>query len=139
MKLEINTHGNSIPERAKGGDWYDLQASETVELKAGEIKIIPLGISISLPKRWTGYILPRSSTAIKYGLLMANSMGIIDNTYCGDDDILGFPVYATKDVTIQKGTRIARFAAFESPNPIKFIVVEALGNANRSGFGSTGL
>lgn len=138
MKIEINTHGNEVPERAKGGDWYDLKASETVEFKAGDTKIIPLGVSISMPKKWTGYILPRSSTSIKYGLIMMNGTGVIDNSYCGDDDILGFIAYATRDVTIHKGTRIAQFAAFESPTPIKFVEVESLGNENRDGFGSTG-
>ena len=139
MKIEINTHGNDVPAKAKGGDWYDLAATETVEFKAGEMKIIPLGISVSLPKKWTGYLLPRSSTPLKYGLLMANSMGVIDNSYCGDNDMLGFIAYATKDVTIHKGTRIAQFAAFESPVPIKFWEVDSLGNSDRNGFGSTGI
>ena len=64
-------------------DWIDLRASETVELKAGEFKLIPLGVAMELPKGYEAHVVPRSSTFKNYGLLQVNSCGIIDGSYCG--------------------------------------------------------
>lgn len=136
IKVPCNLHGNPIPP--KNGDWYDLAVSETVTLKAGTITIIPLGISIQLPEGYTAYILPRSSTPIKHGIILANSMGVIDHDYCGDDDILGFIAYALRDTTIDKGTRIAQMTVAPTSR-VLFLPQESLGNENRGGFGSTGL
>lgn len=138
MNIRINTHGNPLPEREPGGDWYDLRASEDVEMKEGELKIIPLGISIEIPAGYTAYILPRSSTPKKFGIQMVNSMGVIDQTYCGDNDILGFVAKAIRDTKIEKGTRIAQLAIYKAPETLNFEPVEALGNKDRGGFGSTG-
>ena len=139
MKVRINTHGNPVPEKAEGGDWYDLRTSEDVSLKEGELKIIPLGISIEIPKGYTAYILPRSSTPKKFGIQMVNSMGVIDQSYGGDNDILGFVAKALRDTTIEKGTRVAQLAIYKSPETLEFESVERLGNADRGGFGSTGI
>ena len=138
MNIRINTHGNPIPEREPGGDWYDLRASEDVEMKEGELKIIPLGISIEIPAGYTAYILPRSSTPKKFGIEMANSMGVIDQTYCGDNDVLGFVAKALRDTKIEKGTRIAQLGIYKAPETLEFQPVECLGNKDRGGFGSTG-
>ena len=128
-----------------GGDIHgvmcDLAASETVELKQGEVKIIPLGVSMKLPYGDFGIVVPRSSTCLKRGILMANSIGIIDNEYCGDGDVWGFVAYAIRDTVIERGTRIAQFmpAPFIPDwDAIKFEEVESMGCADRGGYGSTG-
>ena len=90
-------------------DWIDLRASETVELKAGEFKLIPLGVAMQLPKGYEAHVVPRSSTFKNYGLLQVNSCGIIDGSYCGDDDMWRMPVYATRDIVVNINDRICQF------------------------------
>lgn len=128
-----------------GGDIHgvmcDLAASETVELKQGEVKIIPLGVSMKLPYSDFGIVVPRSSTCLKHGIMMANSIGIIENEYCGDGDVWGFVAYAIRDTVIERGTRIAQFmpAPFIPDwNTIIFKEIESMGCADRGGYGSTG-
>lgn len=123
------------------GVMCDLAASETVELKQGEVKIIPLGVSMKLPYGDFGIVVPRSSTCLKHGIMMANSIGIIENEYCGDGDVWGFVAYAIRDTVIEQGTRIAQFM----PSPfipdwstIIFKEIESMGCADRGGYGSTG-
>lgn len=119
-------------------DWIDLRASETVELKAGEFKLIPLGIAMELPKGYEAHVVPRSSTFKNYGVLQVNSCGIIDCSYCGDEDMWYMPVYATRDTVINKNDRICQFRIMENQPKIEFEEVESLENENRGGFGSTG-
>lgn len=119
-------------------DWIDLRAAEEVELKAGDFKLISLGVAMELPKGYEAHILPRSSTFKTWGLLQTNSMGIVDGSYCGDDDLWRMPVYATRDTVIHVNDRIAQFRIVENQPKIVFEEVEHLGNKNRGGFGSTG-
>lgn len=119
-------------------DWIDLRASEDVELKAGEFKLIPLGVAMELPKGYEAHLVPRSSTFKKYGILQTNSCGIIDCSYCGDEDMWRMPVYATRDTVIHQNDRICQFRIVENQPKITFDEVESLGNADRGGFGSTG-
>lgn len=119
-------------------DWIDLRASETVELKAGEFKLIPLGVTMELPAGYEAHVVPRSSTFKNYGVLQVNSCGIIDGSYCGDEDMWRMPVYATRDTVIQKNDRICQFRIVENQPKIEFLQVESLQNENRGGFGSTG-
>ena len=81
-------------------DWIDLRASEEVELKGGEFKLIPLGVAMELPKGYEAHLVPRSSTFKNYGILQTNSCGIIDRSYCGDEDMWRMPVYATRDTAV---------------------------------------
>lgn len=120
------------------GDWIDLRAAENVEMRAGEHKLIPLGVAMKLPDGYEAHLLPRSSTFKRYGILMANSMGIIDNSYCGDDDQWMFSAYATKDTVIPKNDRICQFRIVEKQPAIIFQEVDHLSDVNRGGFGSTG-
>lgn len=123
------------------GVMCDLAASETVELKQGEVKIIPLGVSMKLPYGDFGIVVPRSSTCLKHGIMMANSVGIIEPDYCGDGDVWGFVAYAIRDTVIERGTRIAQFmpAPFiHDWNTIIFKEIESMGCADRGGYGSTG-
>ena len=119
-------------------DWIDLRAAEDVELKAGEFKLISLGVSMELPKGYEAHVVPRSSTFKTWGILQTNSIGIIDESYCGDNDIWKMPVYATRDTTIHKNDRICQFRIEKHQPTIKFEEVNTLGNEDRSGFGSSG-
>ena len=119
-------------------DWIDLRASEDVELKTGDFKLIPLGVAMQLPKGYEAHIVPRSSTFKTWGFIQTNSMGVVDESYCGDNDQWKMPVYATRDTTIHKNDRICQFRIIEHQPKIDFEDVESLGNEDRKGFGSTG-
>lgn len=120
------------------GDWIDLRAAETVEMKQGDFKIISLGVSIKLPKGYEAHIVPRSSTFKTWGVIQTNHMGVIDNSYCGDDDIWQFPAYATRDTVIHKGDRVCQFRIVKNQPKVKLVEVLELKGKNRGGFGSTG-
>lgn len=119
-------------------DWIDLRASETVTLKEGDFALIPLGVAMQLPEGYEGHLVPRSSTFKNYGILQTNSCGIIDCSYCGDEDMWRMPVYATRDTVIEKNDRICQFRIVENQPGIVFEECESLDNASRGGFGSTG-
>lgn len=119
-------------------DWIDLRASERVEMKKGDFKLIPLGVAMKLPEGYEAHVVPRSSTFKNYGLLQANSCGIIDGSYCGDNDMWMVPMFATKDVVVEKNDRICQFRIFKNQPEIEFEITEHLEGADRGGFGSTG-
>lgn len=119
-------------------DWIDLRASEEVSLKAGDFALIPLGVAMELPEGYEAHLVPRSSTFKTWGLLQTNSMGVVDCSYCGDNDMWRMPVYATKDTVVHVGDRIAQFRIMENQPKLKFEETACLGNADRGGFGSTG-
>lgn len=140
-KIEIKYFSQDIDKLEYIGgksDWIDLRASETVTLKAGEFKLIPLGVGMRLPEGYEAHVVPRSSTFKNYGLIQTNSCGIIDGSYCGDEDMWRMPVYATRDVVVNKNERICQFRIMENQPRIDFYEVEHLDNNNRGGFGSTG-
>ena len=126
-------------EKISKGDWIDLRAAEDVELKNGEFKIIPLGVAMEIPRGYEAHLAPRSSTFKKWGIIQTNSIGVIDNSYSGDNDEWGMPVIAMRDTKINKNDRICQFRIIESQPEIEFVEVDNLGNADRGGFGSTGL
>ena len=119
-------------------DWIDLRASEEVKLYAGEFALIPLGVAMQLPKGYEAHLVPRSSTFKTWGLLQTNSMGVVDGSYCGDNDMWRMPVYATRDTVIHVNGRIAQFRIMENQPKINFEEVEHLAGVDRGGFGSTG-
>lgn len=125
-------------EKFDVGDWIDLRAGETVSLKAGEDKIIRLGVGMILPQGYEALVLPRSSTPSKFGIVCANSMGVIDNSYNGDSDEWRFPARAIRDTVINKGDRIAQFRIIENQPRIIFETVDTLNENSRGGIGSTG-
>lgn len=136
MKVKINPHGNPLPECH--GDFIDLALAEDLRLKKGECGLFSLGISIELPEGYYAELVPRSSTCLKYGVMQANSIGIIDHDFCGDDDIWKFAAYAIRDTEIPKGTRICQFRLVRCSEPIEFVKVDRLMGPVRGGFGSTG-
>ena len=120
-------------------DFIDLRSAEDVEIKAGEFKLISLGVSMELPKGYEAHIVPRSSTFKTWGIIQTNSMGVIDESYRSDSDIWKMPVYATRDTIIHKNDRICQFRIIEHQPTIEFEEVDKLGNKNRNGFGSSGI
>ena len=119
-------------------DWIDLRSAEDVELKAGDFKLISLGVSMQLPKGYEAHIAPRSSTYKTWGIIQTNSVGVVDESYSGDSDIWKIPVYATRDTVIHKNDRICQFRIMEHQPAINFEEVEYLDGIERGGFGSTG-
>lgn len=125
-------------EKIAVGDWIDLRASERVELKAGEFKLIPLGVAMKLPDGYEAIMAPRSSTLKKFGIIQGNSIGVIDNSYSGDSDEWLFPAVAFRDTVIEKNDRICQFRIVKNQPSIRFKKVFKLDNKSRGGFGSTG-
>ena len=119
-------------------DWIDLRAAEEVKLKAGDFCLIPLGVAIALPEGYEAHIVPRSSTFKKWGILQTNHIGIIDNSYSGDNDIWCMSVLAMRDTVIRKNDRICQFRIVKKMEEVSFEIVEKLGGPDRGGFGSTG-
>lgn len=140
-EILVRYHNNNIDkiEKLNVGDWIDLRAAETVKLKAGDFKIISLGVSMKLPEGYEAHIVPRSSTFKKWGILQTNHMGVIDNSYSGDNDIWGMPVLAVRDAVINENDRICQFRIVERMGHIKMTEVYHLEDENRGGFGSTGI
>lgn len=122
----------------KVGDWIDLRCAERTQLFYMDSKKIPLGIGMILPEGYEAHILPRSSTFDKYGIIMTNSMGIVDNVYSGELDQWKMPVLAMRETIIDKGERICQFRIMKKMPEVEFIEVEHLNEISRGGFGSTG-
>lgn len=137
VKIKYHAPIEKIVANEKG-DWIDLRAAETFKLKKGEFRIISLGISVQLPPGYEAHIVPRSSTFKKWHIIQTNGVGIIDNSYNGDNDIWGMPVLATEDTVIHIDDRICQFRIVKKQPEIIFQKVDNLGNADRGGFGSTG-
>ena len=125
-------------ERFNVGDWIDLRAAEDVTMKAGEYRMIPLGVAMELPSGYEALVAPRSSTFRKYGIILTNSVGIIDEAYKGDNDEWNFLAYAVRNTFIKKNERICQFRIIKHQPLIHLQEVDSLGNADRGGIGSTG-
>ena len=109
-KIKVKYHTDILPLKINDkGDWIDLRAAEDMKLWAGHDYYIPLGISVELPEGYEAHIAPRSSAFKRWGIIQANSVGVIDNSYCGDNDIWMMPVYATRFTKIHKNDRICQF------------------------------
>lgn len=120
------------------GDWIDLKASKDVGIPVGSYAQIPLGVAMKLPDGYEAHIVPRSSTFRKYGIIQTNGVGIVDNAYCGDSDEWQMPVYATHDVVISAGTRIAQFRIVPVMDEVSIVPTQTLNEKSRGGFGSSG-
>ena len=142
MDIKIKYFDNEIDKLGFVGgksDWVDLRAAKTIELKAGEFKMIPLGVGMKLPRGYEAHVIPRSSTFKNYGIIQTNHMGLIDESYCGNNDQWMFPAYAMRDTVINKNDRICQFRIVEKMPAITFTEVEELDATDRGGFGSTGV
>lgn len=119
-------------------DWIDLRASEEVTLKQGEFALVPLGVAMELPKGYEAHIVPRSSTYKNFGVIQANHCGVVDGSYCGDNDMWRMPVIAMRDTQIHVNDRICQFRIMKNQPEILFEEVEHLEGKDRGGFGTTG-
>lgn len=140
MEILIKYHNKELEKISsiKIGDWIDLRAAENITLEKGESRLISLGISMKLPDGYEAHVVPRSSTFKTWGIIQTNSMGIIDNSYSGTNDIWKFPALATRDTDIHVNDRICQFRIVKRMPPVNFTEVESLSEFDRGGFGSTG-
>ena len=119
-------------------DWIDLRVAEEVKMKAGEFRLISMGISVELPKGYEMWILPRSSAFKNFGVIQTNAMGVVDESFCGDNDIIHMPILAMRDTELHINDRIGQFRIAKHQAEIHFVEVEHLNHADRGGFGTTG-
>ncbi len=140
MLIKIKYHDPDIAKLGvvQKGDWIDLRAAEDVVMEPGEFRIISLGISMKPPDGYEAHVVPRSSTFKNFGILQTNSFGVIDEAYCGDDDVWGFPALAIRHTEIHKGDRICQFRIMKKMDDVQFVSVDSLDSKSRGGFGSTG-
>lgn len=140
MNINIVYHDPELQkmEKIDTGDWIDLRAAEDVYMKAGDFRLISLGVSMKLPSGYEAHVVPRSSTFKTWGILQTNSMGVIDNSYSGTNDIWKFPALATRDVQIKKNDRICQFRIIQKMPYVTMNEVDKLDDTDRGGFGSTG-
>lgn len=152
IKIKVLTEG-CMPEIIEKGDWIDLKVAKNVKLEANisKVNLLPLGVAMKLPEGFEAIVAARSSTPSKLGIICANALGIIDNSFMGNKDEWKFPAIAIKDTTIKKGTRIGQFRIQLSQkatiwqkikwlfsNKIELVQVDNLSDNNRGGIGSTG-
>ena len=138
IKIKYFTDIEPIKFIEDKSDWYDLRAAEDVEMKAGDFKLIKLGVAMKLPQGYEAHMAPRSGTFKNYGIIQANHVAVIDNSYCGDNDQWMYPAIALRDTVIHKNDRICQFRIIEHQPPHTVTTVEHLGNIDRGGIGSTG-
>ena len=139
IKIKYFTNEIEKVNKIDKGDWIDLRAAQTVELKAGEFKLIPLGVAMQLPEGYEAHVVPRSSTYKNFGIIQTNHQAVIDESYCGDNDQWWYPAYALRDTVINVNDRICQFRIMKKQPIINFEEVEVLGNDDRGGIGSTGV
>lgn len=144
MKVRIKYFDKTLPPIGYiGGEhmsnWIDLYTREEAVIKQGDMKIIPLNVAIEIPAGYEVMMIPRSSTFKNHGVIMANSVGLFDEAFCGDKDEYLFAAYAVRDTVIPKGTRISQIRFIKRQPDIEFDEVEHLSGESRGGFGSTGV
>ena len=120
-------------------DWIDLRSNVRIEYKVGDFFLIPLGVAMQLPAGYEAHVAPRSSTFKNYGIIQVNSVGCVDESYCGDNDQWFMPVYALKDGIIEKFDRVCQFRIMEKMNGVSLEEVAELSGEDRGGHGSTGV
>jgi dUTP pyrophosphatase len=141
IKYFENSNGEKVePIRTiDKGDWIDLRANETISLRKGDFRLIPLGVGMILPRGYEAHVAPRSSTFKNWGIIQVNSVGVVDESYNGDNDQWFMPIFATRDTIINRNDRICQFRIVEKQPSIVFNEVEHLNDVDRGGCGSTGV
>lgn len=143
MEIKVKYHDPELKPlefiEGEKSDWIDLRCAEEVIMKAGESRLISLGVSIELPAGYEAIMAPRSSTFENFGIVQTNSIGVFDEIYCGDDDIWFFPAYAARDTKISINDRIAQFRIQEHQPVPSIRTVKHLKGSKRGGFGTTGI
>lgn len=162
MKIRVKYfEGATKLKKIEKGNWIDVYANKDVFIKVGERAMIPLGFALELPQGWEAHLAPRSSTFKTWGIIQTNSVGVVDDTYIGDNDQWHMPVYClqgkylegcsetisnqsacdmkSEGTWIKSGDKIGQFRIMEVMPELEFEEVESFGNSDRGGFGSTGL
>lgn len=150
IRIKYSEEATRLKKIAKG-NWIDVYANKDMFVKEGERAMIPLGFALELPEGWEGHLAPRSSTFKTWGIIQTNSVGVVDDTYIGDNDQWHMPVFCLqgkdtniadgveeKGTWIKKGDKVAQFRIMEVMPEIELEEVETFGNDDRGGFGSTG-
>lgn len=139
--IKIKYFDDELPkiEKIDKGDWIDLRAADNVVMDKGDFKLISLGIAMKLPKGYEAHIVPRSSTFKNFGIIQTNHQAVIDESYCGDEDVWRYPALAMRHTVIHKGDRICQFRIMQKMPPVRFEEVDKLENPSRGGIGSTGV
>lgn len=140
LNVDIVYHNPNMPklEKIDKGDWIDLRASVGGSFKAGDFALIDLGVSMRLPDGYEAHIAPRSSTFKNWGIIQTNSIGVVDNSYSGTNDVWKMPCFFTRDTVIEPNDRICQFRIVKKMEPVSFTEVTELNSTDRGGFGSTG-
>ena len=149
MKIRIKYFDGAVKlKKIVKGNWIDVYANKDVFIKEGERAMIPLGFALELPSGWEGHLAPRSSTFKTWGIIQTNSVGVVDDTYIGDNDQWHMPVFClqgkneeenVKGTWVKQGDKIGQFRIMEVMPQIEFEEVESFGNQDRGGFGTTGI
>ena len=125
-------------EKIEKGDWVDLYAAENIVVTENEVTLIPLGVAMKLPEGYEAHLAPRSSTYKNFKIIQANSVGVVDNSYCGPNDWWYFPAISLNGSRIiHKGDKICQFRIMEKQPELEFIEGK-MDSPDRGGFGSTG-
>lgn len=140
LNIDIVYHSPNMPklEKVDNGDWIDLRASVGGAFKKGDFALIDLGVSMRLPEGYEAHIAPRSSTFKHWGIIQCNSVGVVDNSFSGTNDVWKMPCFFTRDTVIEPNDRICQFRIVKKMEPVSFTEVTELDNTDRGGFGSSG-
>ena len=140
LNIDIVYHNSNMPklEKVDNGDWIDLRASVGGAFKKGDFALIDLGVSMRLPEGYEAHIAPRSSTFKHWGIIQCNSVGVVDNSFSGTNDVWKMPCFFTRDTVIEPNDRICQFRIVKKMEPVSFTEVTELDNTDRGGFGSSG-
>lgn len=140
LNIDIVYHNPNMPklEKVDNGDWIDLRASVGGAFKKGDFALIDLGVSMRLPEGYEAHIAPRSSTFKHWGIIQCNSVGVVDNSFSGTNDVWKMPCFFTRDTVIEPNDRICQFRIIKKMEPVSFTEVTELNSTDRGGFGSSG-
>ena len=141
IPIQLLTEDAQIPTRAYKGDaGYDLYATSTYTLHPFERCLIATGIALEIPEGYGGFILPRSGLAIKNGLSLVNTPGLLDSNYRGEIKVIAINLDPHTDIIIQQGDRVAQLVVMNVAD-IEFVTTDDLLQSLRGegGFGSIGV
>jgi dUTP pyrophosphatase len=144
-RLEMTEKGNWCDMRVVGannkitGEKLEIGEWKTLVYEKGDFLLLNLGVSFNMPEGYEAHVAPRSSTFKNYGFIQTNGVGVIDESYSGQNDIWFMPVYCTRSGVIDVYDRVCQFRLLRAMCNITFKEVQIINKANRGGHGSTGV
>ena len=130
-----------LPSYAYAGDaGLDLRANEDVTLAPHERRLVSTGLAVAIPEGYAGFVQPRSGLALREGLSMANTPGLVDSHYRGELKVCAVNIDDTQPIHIERGERIAQLVIQRGP-VVSLVEVDELDETDRGagGFGSSGV